>query len=214
MPCSGPRTASSVPAETWPGMIGYGTPDRRPCHRCTSVPHTSERAVRSSAAPGGRSGPVEFADARSAAAERPSRRRGCGRSRRYVTLGRDAAADRRSRGPMHHQLIIRIVPRCAHRASLSPRSWSPLRRRIRRRADLFAAQTTAPVRHHQHRLARTRSRCISSSTRCRISSATRCRHRAVPGLRVPHARRSDPDRRARVQPARARDRASPSIRSD
>src|SRR5688572_20767518 len=37
-------------------MIGYGTPDRRPCHRCTSVPQTSENAVRISAPPGGRSG--------------------------------------------------------------------------------------------------------------------------------------------------------------
>ena len=37
-------------------MIGYGTPDSRPCQRWTSVPHTSERAVRSSAEPAGRSG--------------------------------------------------------------------------------------------------------------------------------------------------------------
>src|SRR4051794_10089899 len=55
-PVSGPRTASITPAETWPGMIGYGTPERRPCQRCTSVPQSSERSVRSSAAPGGRSG--------------------------------------------------------------------------------------------------------------------------------------------------------------
>ena len=27
MPVSEPRTSSSVPAETCPGMIGYGTPD-------------------------------------------------------------------------------------------------------------------------------------------------------------------------------------------
>ena len=56
MSVSVPRIASSVPVVTWPGMIGYGTPDRRPCQRCTSVPHTSDRAVRSSAPPGGRSG--------------------------------------------------------------------------------------------------------------------------------------------------------------
>src|SRR4029450_7330578 len=37
-------------------MMGYGTPARRPCHKCTSVPHTSERSVRSNALPGGRSG--------------------------------------------------------------------------------------------------------------------------------------------------------------
>ena len=40
---AGPRTASSVPVVTCPGMIGYGTPDRRPCQRCTSVPQTSEQ---------------------------------------------------------------------------------------------------------------------------------------------------------------------------
>src|SRR5437868_4602839 len=37
-------------------MIGYGTPESRPCQRCTSVPHTSEHDVRSSAEPAGRSG--------------------------------------------------------------------------------------------------------------------------------------------------------------
>src|SRR6516162_2285816 len=37
-------------------MIGYGTPLNLPCQRWTSVPHTSERTVRTSAAPGGRSG--------------------------------------------------------------------------------------------------------------------------------------------------------------
>src|ERR1041385_9200615 len=37
-------------------MIGYGTPASRPCHRWTSVPQTSDNAVRSSAPPAGRSG--------------------------------------------------------------------------------------------------------------------------------------------------------------
>src|SRR5262245_54545472 len=39
-------------------MIGYGTPERRPCHKCTSVPQTSENAVRRSAPPGGNVGSV------------------------------------------------------------------------------------------------------------------------------------------------------------
>ena len=37
-------------------MIGYGTPARRPCHKCTSVPHTSARSVFSKALAAGRSG--------------------------------------------------------------------------------------------------------------------------------------------------------------
>lgn len=47
-----PRTFSTVPTDTCPGMIGYGTPLSRPCHRWTSVPHTSENIVRSNMPPG------------------------------------------------------------------------------------------------------------------------------------------------------------------
>ena len=51
IPSIAPRMESIVPAEMCPGMIGYGTPARRPCHRCTSVPQTSEHDVRNNTAP-------------------------------------------------------------------------------------------------------------------------------------------------------------------
>src|SRR5262245_1404414 len=37
-------------------MIGYGTPDSRPCHKCTSVPQTSEYTVFKSIGPCAMSG--------------------------------------------------------------------------------------------------------------------------------------------------------------
>src|SRR5688572_620610 len=40
------------PQLTWPGMIGYGTPARRPCQRWTSVPQTSLARVSRIAPPG------------------------------------------------------------------------------------------------------------------------------------------------------------------
>ena len=77
IPVTGPRAASTTPAETWPGMIGYGTPARRPCQRCTSVPQTSEQR-RLAAGRRPRAGPAgETRGPRSAAAARSSPRQEC-----------------------------------------------------------------------------------------------------------------------------------------
>src|SRR5688572_28759634 len=45
-----------MPAVTWPGISGYGTPASLPRCRCTSVPQTSLQSTRSSASPGASSG--------------------------------------------------------------------------------------------------------------------------------------------------------------
>lgn len=63
-----PPIAATRPTLTWPGMIGYGTPASCPCHRCTSVPHTSLPRVCSSTAPGSSAG---SANCRSSSGPRP-----------------------------------------------------------------------------------------------------------------------------------------------
>src|SRR5439155_15212438 len=51
-----PRNWATTPIDTWPGMIGYGTPASRPCQRWTSVPQISEYVVRNSAEPASSAG--------------------------------------------------------------------------------------------------------------------------------------------------------------
>ena len=55
-PRTSPRTLAAIPTDTWPGMMGNGTPARRPCQMCTSVPHTSEYSVLSRSEPGSSAG--------------------------------------------------------------------------------------------------------------------------------------------------------------
>ena len=55
-PRTSPRILSAMPTDTWPGMIGNGTPASRPCQMCTSVPQTSEYSVRRSTDPGSSTG--------------------------------------------------------------------------------------------------------------------------------------------------------------
>ena len=146
-PSSGPRIAASVPAETCPGMIGYGTPARRPCQRWTSVPHTSARAVRSSA-PCGEDRAVGTRGSRSAGAARASPRPGCGHPRRMRY-----SVDVRSRISFLVALML-----CA--GALASRR-RPTRRRASRASTSSPSATTGS----------TPSRCTSPSIRCRICSA-------------------------------------------
>ena len=81
---SGPRIDSSTPADTWPGIIGYGTPASRPCQRCTSVPQTSDRAVRRREAPSGRVGSRELADFDRLSRRRHHRRKDSSRHLSYI----------------------------------------------------------------------------------------------------------------------------------
>ena len=89
------------------------------------MPHTSERAVRSSAAPGGRSG-RRTRGARSAAAARSSPRRGCDRSRSYVTLESVRYASCFSSLLL---ILVRRARRCAARGAATRPTRAPKPRR-------------------------------------------------------------------------------------
>ena len=124
---------SSVPADTCPGMIGYGTPASRPCQRWTSVPHTSERSVRSSAEPAGRSG-------------RSNSRISIGCARRGHHGGEDAIAHGCTLPYIRPGSRIMRLSHCTaiHRARIS---------RHRAAAQIYSRpEAAAAVRHRQRRL--------------------------------------------------------------
>ena len=145
MPASGPRIASSMPAETWPGMIGYGTPASRPCQRCTSVPHTSERS-----GPQQRTGRQEDRAAgtrgsRSAGAARASPPPGCGHPRRVRY-----SVDVRSRIPF--LVALTLVCRVSA-ASCSAQTYEPPKPRRHFVSVSFDSLYTEPLHFAEHPLA-------------------------------------------------------------